>query len=674
MKNWLRTRLNNSRLLLVIVHDILASAVAWLVSWFLLHDFALPADRLAVAATTLLWTVPLQALLFRHFGLYRGIWRFASLPDLQRLLKAVGAAAILTPLGPLLWGVSVPVSIYFLDPLLLIVGMGGSRFAYRAWKEHRVANALEHPRVRPVIVLGAGSAADFLLRELARNPVGFRVVGLLDDDPRKIGLRIQDVPVLGRLNEIEPWAQRLGVADVILALPSAPAELRQAMTQRCRRAGLNVLTVPSLEDLMHGRVSVTALRHVRLEDLLGREPVRLDDAGLHDWIAGRVVLVSGAGGSIGAELCRQIAHYQPSLLVLLELGEYALYRIEQEFRMLNPNLPIACVIGDVKDAARMREVMQAYKPYVVFHAAAYKHVPLMEKNALQALKNNVLGTYVLAWAACQHGVAKFVMVSTDKAVRPTNVMGASKRLAEMVCQLVAGSCAVDPAVAHIRGGHGTRFVSVRFGNVLGSSGSVIPQFQRQIEMGGPLTVTHPEVTRYFMSLNEAAQLVLQAGLMGRGGEIFVLDMGEPVRIDDLARMMIRLAGKTEAEIGIVYTGLRPGEKLHEELLADEETTLATPHPKLRVARAKRVDLEQVQAMVDWIRDTPVCSDAEVRARLAAWLPEYQPEVGRQVADDAPRAEAALPVPTSVSEVALDCLGRGEPLGDGRRHAGLRAVR
>lgn len=673
MHDWLRARAASLRLLLVIVHDLIAAAFAWLLSWFLLFDFALPAQQLNTAVLTLLWAVPVQAALFRYFGLYRGIWRFASLPDLQRLLKAVGAAAVLTPLGPLALTIPAPVSLYIVDPLLLLVVMGGSRFAYRAWKERRVANSLQHASVRPVIVLGAGSAADFLLRELARNPVGFRVAGLLDDDPRKIGLRIQDVPVLGPLNEVELWAQKLGVGDVILALPSAPMELRQAIMERCQRAGLNVLTVPSLEDLMHGRVAVTALRRVRLEELLGREPVRLDDAGLHDWLAGRVVLVTGAGGSIGAELCRQIAHYRPALLVMLELGEYALYRIEQEFRSLYPNLPIACVIGDVKDTARMQELMQAYKPYVVFHAAAYKHVPLMEKNALQALKNNVLGTYVLAWAACQHGVEKFVMVSTDKAVRPSNVMGASKRLAEMVCQLVEESCPAASAVAHSRGGHSTRFVSVRFGNVLGSSGSVIPKFQRQIEMGGPVTVTHPEVTRYFMSLNEAAQLVLQAGLMGRGGEIFVLDMGEPVRIADLARLMIRLAGKTEAEVGIVYTGLRPGEKLHEELLADEETTLPTPHPKLRVARAKRIDLKQVQAMVDWIGQTPVCSDSEVRARLAAWLPEYQIEAG-QAAPGEFKPAVLQPVARSGQQIPLDRLGRREPLGDGRGHARLRALR
>jgi FlaA1/EpsC-like NDP-sugar epimerase len=349
-----------------------------------------------------------------------------------------------------------------------------------------------------------------------------------------------------------------------------------------------------------------------LEDLLGREAVRLDSQGLREWLTGGVVMVTGAGGSIGSELCRQLANFRPRLLVLFEQSEFALYRMEQEFAASHPAQRLACVIGDVKDAARMRSVMDGYRPNVVFHAAAYKHVPLMERlNAAEALKNNVLGTAVTARAAKAAGVAKFVMVSTDKAVNPTNVMGTSKRLAEMVCQALQAD-------------EGTRFISVRFGNVLGSSGSVIPKFQQQIEAGGPVTVTHPEITRFFMSIPEAAQLVLQAGLMGQGGEIFVLDMGEPVRIADLARLMIRLSGKSEDEIAIEFTGLRPGEKLYEELLADAETTLPTPHPKLRVARAREGDGEMVAGMLAWIAAMPAIDDEEVRRQLMAWVPEYRP--------------------------------------------------
>jgi FlaA1/EpsC-like NDP-sugar epimerase len=367
---------------------------------------------------------------------------------------------------------------------------------------------------------------------------------------------------------------------------------------------------------MHGRVAVSALRQIEIEDLLGRSPVSLDNAGLESFIAGANVLVTGAGGSIGAELCRQIARFKPGRLILLEQSEFALYRMEQEFEVTFPDLQLACAIGDVKDAGRIDELMGAYRPRVVFHAAAYKHVPLMEQgNAFEAMRNNVLGTQVCGESAMAHGVDKFVLVSTDKAVNPTNVMGATKRMAEMVCQWLQGC---DRNVS------GTRFIAVRFGNVLGSSGSVVPKFQAQIAAGGPVTVTHPDITRYFMTIPEAAQLVLQAGLMGQGGELYVLDMGEPVRIADLARLMVRLVGKTEEEIGIVFSGLRPGEKLYEELLADSETTLPTPHPKLRVARSREVDVAGLMASIEWMRSHRLADNQDVRERLHQCIPEYRP--------------------------------------------------
>jgi FlaA1/EpsC-like NDP-sugar epimerase len=609
-----------SRGLLVILHDLSAAVLAWLAAFWFRFNLALPPEFQSAALATLVWVVPVQAAVFWYFGLYRGIWRFASLPDLHRILKAVIVGAVAVPTLLVLFRVPevVPRSVLLLDPILLVLFMGGSRFAYRAWKDHRFSAILSE--AKPVLILGAGSASDFLLREMARTPSGYQAVGLLDDDAAKVGSHIQGIQVLGLMRDIERWQERTGVRDVILAIPSAPAPVRKAVVEKCTGLGLNLLTVPSMNDLMQGRVSVESLRKIELDDLLGREPVKLDSEGLHELMNDKVVMVTGAGGSIGSELCRQLAHFKPSLLIMLEQGEFALYGMEQEFAKCCPEQPLACVIGDVKDAARIDQVMREYRPDVVFHAAAYKHVPLMEQvNALQAVKNNVLGTWVVANAAREAGVGRFVMISTDKAVNPTNVMGASKRLAEMVCQ----SLQRDDG-----DGASTRFVSVRFGNVLGSSGSVIPKFQKQIEAGGPVTVTHPEITRFFMSIPEAAQLVLQAGLMGQGGEIFVLDMGESIKIADLARLMIRLSGKSEDEIRIEYSGLRPGEKLYEEVLADAETTLPTPHPKLRVASARQVDVDLVATFLDWIGTTESAADVDVRAQLLVWLPnEYQPENG-----------------------------------------------
>jgi len=604
----------NPRTVAIILHDILAASCAWLGAYWLRFNLAVPSEFQAAALSTLLWVVPLQAAVFWRFGLYRGIWRFASLPDLKRIVLAVGLAALLIPLVLVLFRVSaiVPRSVLILDPLLLVILMGGSRLAYRAWKEHRLTGML-HPDSKPVLVAGAGSAADFLVRELARNPAGFHVVGLLDDSRDKQGRLVQGIPVLGTLADVATWAEKMEVDDVVLALPSAAHTVRKRITQVCAEAGLNVMTIPSLEDLVAGRVSVSSLRRIELDDLLGRDPVQLDDSGLHRLLTGQVVMVTGAGGSIGSELCRQIARFAPAKLVLFEQSELALYAMEQELPQRFRGLQIAPVIGDVKNAAWVNQVMAEHHPAVVFHAAAYKHVPLMENaNAWEAVKNNVLGTQVVAAAAQAHGVAKFVMISTDKAVNPTNVMGATKRLAEMACQ----------AMQQVSG---TRFVSVRFGNVLGSSGSVIPKFQKQIEAGGPVTVTHPEITRYFMSIPEAAQLVLQAGLMGEGGEIFVLDMGEPVKIAELAKMMIRLSGADEDRIRIEYTGLRPGEKLYEELLADDESTLPTPHPKLRVAKARAAEPGWYAECLVWLADAGLHDEATVKRQLKTWVPEYQPE-------------------------------------------------
>ena len=461
-------------------------------------------------------------------------------------------------------------------------------------------------------MLGASDAAVGLSKELARSR-DWRLVGFLDDNADKHGRILNGIKVLGALDSLPQWAERMKVKQAIVAMPSASHQVRKRAIEICNQASVKVLTVPSFDDLLSGRVAISQLRAVELDDLLGRDPVQLDAAGLHELFTNKTVLVTGAGGSIGSELCRQIIHFKPRTLVMFELSEFALYNMEQELAAKFDGLDIVCLIGDVRDAARLDQVFSEYKPAVVFHAAAYKHVPLMEQhNAWQAIRNNVLGTWSVATAAQRHGVDKFVLISTDKAVNPTNVMGASKRLAEMVCQ-------------GLQQPDGTRFIMVRFGNVLGSTGSVIPKFREQIAKGGPITVTHPDITRYFMSIPEAAQLVLQASLMGKGGEIFVLDMGDPVKIVDLANDLIRLSGLSKDDIRIEFTGLRLGEKLYEELLADNEHTLSTPHIKLRIAQAREVDAAWLANLLIWFSTHAAQDDAEVKRALTQWIPEYCPD-------------------------------------------------
>ena len=593
-------------------HDLAACAAAWLLAFWLRFNLEVPEVYQSLALQTLPVAVAVYAALFLGLGLYRGIWRYASLPDLRRILVAVGVGAVAVPTALLMMQLplDVPRSVLIMSPIILMMIMGGSRITYRAWKERMLGGLIGGER-EPVVVIGAEEAAVNLIKDLARS-TQWRVVGVFDDDAAKIGRQLHGVNVVSRVEEMARWRGRLEFSQAIIAMPEASHTERRRVVDICNRAGVKVLTVPSFEDLVSGRVTVSQVRHVELDDLLGRDPVQLDAAGLRGWLAGRVVMITGAGGSIGAELCRQVARFAPRQLVLFEQSELALYTIEQEFADRFPRVRVAPVVGDVKDAPRVDQVIREHAPSVIFHAAAYKHVPLMESaNAWQAVLNNVAGTRVIARAAAARGVEKFVFISTDKAVNPTSVMGASKRLAEMVCQSLQGAA-------------GTRFVMVRFGNVLGSTGSVVPRFREQIARGGPVTVTDPEVTRYFMSIPEAVQLVLQAGLMGAGGEIFVLDMGIPVKIADLARDLIKLSGFTEDEIRIVYTGLRPGEKLYEEPLAANENLLPTPHPKLRVARALTEDGDWLERLESWLRAERGADDAAVRAELARWVPEYKP--------------------------------------------------
>ncbi len=617
----MKQTLINPRTFLALLHDVIVATVAWVAAYLLRFNFSIPVEHMQHMWQSVLWVAPLQGAVFMVYGLYRGMWRFASVPDLKRILFAVVSAAVLVAalLFMLSTTIKIPRSVLILDPLLLMLMMGGSRFAYRAWKEYQLYGT-SLKQGAPVIILGAGEAAVALVKDLARS-TQWRVVGLLDDDKSMLGREVHGIKVHGAINNLAEIYARLQVKHVIVAMPSAHHQKRRLAIELANSLGLEVLTVPAIDDLMSGKVSISQIRRVDVEDLLGRDTVKLDNTGLQHLIERHAVLVSGAGGSIGSELCRQIVKYKPSALICLDISEYALYQLEQELNLQNVSIKLVFLTGDVKNSQRVKDLLMQYQPAVVFHAAAYKHVPLMENgNVWEALSNNVIGTHTLAQASKDAGVEKFVLISTDKAVNPTNVMGASKRLAEMVCQGLQDHINKDSTKKAA-----TKFVIVRFGNVLGSSGSVIPKFREQIANGGPVTITHPEITRYFMSIPEAAQLVMQAGLMGKGGEILVLDMGEPVKIAELAKDMIRLSGLQLDDIKIEYVGLRPGEKLYEELLANDEHTLPTPHEKLRVATAKPVEALWLKKLLKWINSTQSANETHIKKELKFWVEEYSPQ-------------------------------------------------
>ncbi|MFM0381942.1 polysaccharide biosynthesis protein [Paraburkholderia dipogonis] len=593
--------------------DLCAVAAAWLVAYVIRFNGLVPEDFRVGAIHSLLWVLPTYGVMFRIFGLYRGMWVFASLPDLVRISKAVIAGALVAMVVSVLVQPMpiVPRSVLVVSPLFLFLAMGGSRALYRATKEFYLYGGLVG-QGKPVVVLGAGNAGASLARELSRSSE-WRLVGLLDDDVSKHGREIYGYKVLGSIGELPRLAETLKTEYAIIAIPSATVDVQRRVATLCVRAGVRALVLPALTDVTQGQAFLSRVRQIDLEDLLGRDPVNIDTPHVEALLHDRVVMVTGAGGSIGSELCRQILRFQPAQLIAYDLSEYAIYRLTEELHERFSGLSVIPVIGDAKDSLLLDQVMSRHTPHIVFHAAAYKHVPLMEEqNAWQAVRNNVLGTYRVGRAAIRHDVKHFVLISTDKAVNPTNVMGASKRLAEMACQALQQTSSR------------TQFEIVRFGNVLGSAGSVIPKFQQQIAKGGPVTVTHPEITRFFMTIPEASQLVLQASSMGHGGEIFILDMGEPVKIVDLARDLIRLYGFNEEQIRIVFTGLRPGEKLYEELLACDETTTRTPHTKLRTARAREVSDDLLDKLLPWLMQHRVLSDDEVRRDLRRWVPEYQP--------------------------------------------------
>ena len=594
-----------------------ASIVA--ISWNITYLFRLGFERWISARPSydlavLGGVVAVYLAVFMATGIPRGMRRFAGFQEVKRLTVACAAAgatcAVVVSMAQL---AQVPRAVLALHPVITLMAAFGVRIAYRMlYEQARSRITGSDTEVRRAVVMGAGEAAKRLLATIHQQ--GWIVLHLLDDDPAKQRARIGGVEVVGTLADVARPDVTGGATHVIVALPGASAATRRRAVELASACGLPVLTVPSVSELQDGRARIERVRHIEPEDLLGREPVVLDESGISDLLSGKTVLVTGAGGSIGSELCRQLARYGPSRLVLFEQSELALYQIEQQLVELHPHLPLVRLIGDVKQRDQIEHACTTYRPHLVLHAAAYKHVPLMEdENAWMALQNNTLGTWHAATAAAKAGAERFVLISTDKAVNPTNVMGASKRAAEMVLSHLSTQ------------GHATRFVAVRFGNVLGSSGSVIPKFKEQIAKGGPVTVTHPEITRYFMTIPEASRLVLQAAALAESGQVYVLDMGEPVKIVDLARDLIRLSGHRDGEIPIVFSGLRPGEKLYEELLADADDTLASKHPRLRIARLQEPAGEAWMAdLLRWLEtvDSTVVP-AACRQALKGFVPEYQ---------------------------------------------------
>lgn len=630
----------NPRTFIAIGHDIVVAALVWTFTFSLRWNFELDRSTQIILFQTLPAVLAVQVGCFVYFGLYRGIWRYASIHDMRLIAMSVGTSALIIPILLLLWrnGLGVPRSLYFLNPLLLILFMCAGRLLYRWWKEKAMGAKGVEPQ--PVILLGAGNAALSLIDELNRNPYWY-VIGVLDDNPNKVGRQMGGVRILGHWEQLEQIARDSNCKHAVLAVGATNHATRRRVFELCERAHIKLLVIPDVQELMSGQVKVSQIRYVDVDDLLGRDPVSLDTGGLRQMLEGKSVLVTGGGGSIGSELCRQIARFKPGQIIIYELSEFALYRVTEDLKRAFPEQRLVPIVGDIKDAARLQEIFERHRPTIVYHAAAYKHVPILEENnAWQAVRNNAWGTRVLADVASRFDIERFVYISSDKAVNPTNVMGATKRLAEMILQY-QHSMATLPMVL------------VRFGNVLGSSGSVIPKFREQIANGGPITVTHPDITRYFMSIPEATQLVLQAGLMGRGGETFVLDMGQPIRIVDLARTMVRLSGYTEADIPIAFTGLRPGEKLFEELLADNEKTLPTPHAKLRVSRP--IDPPGTSwdiSVKRWLESPGPVGDAEVRQMLTLWVPEYKPAPLYPPVATPGASPAALP-PAAETQAAPD---------------------
>ena len=618
-------------LIVIVCIDIILLGTSWYAAFLLRYNFDLPMDSSVMAVRLLPVVILIKIIAFYFFNVYRGMWRYTSLIDLFNIIKA-SVLSTLVIIALIIFSHSFTGfarSILVIDGVMTILFISGSRVCLRLYFEmmsEDVANRTLTDRLMGkkknrkeainLLIIGAGDSGEKILREIRDNiRLKYHVVGFLDDDYGKQGRMIHGVPVMGRIDELKSVADRVDVNEVLIAAPSSTSEQMRAIVACCKQSGLVFKTLPGIGELIDGKVSVNAIRDVAYRDLLGREVVHLEEDRIGSYIEQKQVLVTGAGGSIGSELCRQICRFNPKTIVLFDQAESPLYDIDLELRRNFPYIQIVPVLGDIRNQERLFHAFDTHKPQIVFHAAAYKHVPMLEIQPWEAILNNIAGTRNLVNIANQFNVERFVLVSTDKAVRPTNIMGTTKRIAELMVQ---GQNCDKGAV--------TRFITVRFGNVVGSVGSVVPLFKRQIEQGGPVTITHPEVTRYFMTIPEASQLILQAGAMGKGGETYILEMGTSVKIADMAKDLIRLSGfEPDKDIKIEYIGLRPGEKLYEELITEGEDIVPTDHKKIMVLSGMICELDRLNGDIDSLIETAKKQDGEmIKTLLKKIVPEYMP--------------------------------------------------
>ena len=602
----------NNRNLIVFTHDLIVIGLAWVSAYIIRFNFEVPEVQLISMISNFFIVLIVQAIIFLSLRIHRASWRHSSIIDVRTIAAGVFySTLVLAGYFTFYYDQQpvIPRSIILLNPILLILFMSGSRIMYRGLREYK-EYGFSSIKPKNAIILGTSKEGVSLVKTLSGNP-NWRVLGLLGSDLSLKGREVSGVKILGAIELLPKLYKKLNIETAIIAMPSSDFEERKIALNIIKDLDLELLTIPNFEDLSSGRLSVSQIRQVDVEDLLGRDTVNLDNSDLKKLIQNNVVMISGAGGSIGSELTRQVLKFKPKIAMCIDISEAALYQLEQSINGPSKT-KILFIVADIKNEKRMKDLFGRYTPIVVLHAAAYKHVPLMEtENVSEVLVNNAKGTFLLAKICKSFDVKKFVLVSTDKAINPTNVMGASKRLAEILCQSLQSAT-------------GTEFIIVRFGNVLGSSGSVIPLFKKQIGMGGPVTVTHRDITRYFMSIPEASQLVLQASMMGLGGEIFVLEMGKPIKILDLAKDMIKLSGLHKDEIKIKFTGLRPGEKLFEELLADHELTKPTKYKKIRIAVTSKLEQKfSNKAIIDWINQSPDMDEVTIKKELKRWVRDYK---------------------------------------------------